>query len=298
MDELKAKAHSIKKQVIAVAAAEDEHVLHAVKAAVRENISEFVLVGKEKIIKEKAESIELDITNIPIVDEIVPLFAAEKAVCLIRERKADILMKGMVSTAELLKAVLQREKGLRTGKILSMAGVFDLPAYHKLLILTDPAVNHVQDITHKAGILKNGIEVSHVLGIQCPKVAPLSAIEKVNPSMPATVDAQILLEMAEKGEFKDMILEGPMPMDVAISKEAAQHKGINSQIAGDVDILLVPNIEAGSILYKAFVYLSQGRNAGIVLGAKAPIILTSRSDSADTKLNSMALALLIADYKR
>ncbi|MBB6444223.1 bifunctional enoyl-CoA hydratase/phosphate acetyltransferase [Bacillus benzoevorans] len=298
MDELRAKSFYENKQIIAVAAAEDEYVLHAVKAAVEEKISEFVLVGNEKIMKEKAESIALDLSNIPIVDEKEPHQAAEKAVSLIRESKAHILMKGTLSSAELLKAVLHKKEGLRTGNILSMAGVFELPAYHKLLILTDPAVNLVQDLTHKISMLKNGIEISQALGILRPKAAPLCAIEKVNPAMQATMDAQILCEMAEKGEIEDIILEGPMSLDVAISAEAAKQKGMVSQISGDVDILLTPNIEAGNILYKTLIHLAKGRNAGIVLGASVPIIMTSRSDSADAKMNSIALALLISDCRK
>lgn len=298
MDELKEKARYVQKQVIAVAAAEDEHVLQAIDTAVKEEFADFILVGdKEKIMK-KAASLSFNISAIPIIDEKVPAKAAEKVVSLIRNHKADIVMKGMVSSAEVLKAVLHKEKGLRTGNILSMAGVFELPAYHKLLILTDPAVNLIQDLTHKACILKNSIELSNTLGIQCPKAAALCAVEKVNPAMQATLDAQMLWEMFAKEEIKDVILEGPMPMDIAISRDAALQKGLDSEIAGDVDILLTPNLEAGNILYKTFVYLAQGRNAGIVLGAKVPIILTSRSDSADTKMNSIALALLISDYQR
>lgn len=298
MDELMQVARSVKKQVIAVAAAEDEHVLQAVAAALKEELSDFILIGDKESILKKAGFLSLDISGIPIIDEKVPIMAAEKAVSLIRNHHADILMKGMVSSADVLKAVLHKEKGLRTGNILSMAGVFELPSYHKLLILTDPAVNLVQDATHKAGILKNGIALSHAMGIQRPKAAAICAIEKLNPTMQATLDAHMLREMALKGEIKDVILEGPMPMDVAISRDAALHKGIESEIAGDVDILLTPNLDAGNILYKTFVYLVKGRNAGIVLGAKAPIILTSRADSADTKMNSIALTLLVSDYQR
>ena len=232
MDELKEKARSVKKQVIAIAAAEDEHVLQAVNAAIKEKFSEFVLVGDEEKIKKMAESISLDLTTIPIINEKLPLHAAEKAVSLIRDKKADILMKGMVSSAELLKAVLHKEKGLQTGNILSMSGVFELPAYHKLLIVTDPAVNHVQDVTHKAGILKNAIVISQVLGIPCPKAAPLCAIEKMNPAMQATVDAELLREMAAKGEIQDIIIEGPMPMDVAISRDAALRRGLKVKLQG------------------------------------------------------------------
>ncbi len=298
MDELKERARFVKKQVIVVAAAEDKYVLQAVNVAVKEEFADFILVGNKEEITKKADPLSLDLCAIPIVDEKLPLKAAEKAVSLIRNHQADILMKGMVSSADLLKAVLHKEKGLQTGNLLSMAAVFELPAFHKLLILTDPAVNLVQDVSHKAGMLKNAIEISHVLGNQRPKAASLCAIETVNPAMQATVDAQILREMALKGEIKDILLEGPMPLDVAVSKDAAQHKGIDNEIAGDVDILLTPNIEAGNILFKTFVYLTQGRHAGIVLGAKVPIILTSRSDSADAKMNSIALALLASDYQR
>lgn len=294
MDDLQARAHSIKKQTIVLAAAEDEHVLQAVHTAVTQDLSDFILVGDKEQIIQKAESVSLHLSGIPIIDEKEPMNAAAAAVQLIRDKKADILMKGMVSSADLLKAVLHKKYGLRTGEMMSMAAVFEIPAYHKLLVLTDPAVNHIQDLKHKAGMLENGIKVCHVLGIRRPKAAPLCSIETLNPAMQATVDAVILQEMAEKGIIMDVILEGPMSMDMAISREAAKQKGIDSLIAGDVDILLSPNIEAGNILYKTLVHLVKARNAGIVLGARVPIILTSRADSADAKVNSIALAQLIS----
>lgn len=295
MEELRARACMANNKVIAVAAAGDLHTLMAVKAATEQEYARFILLGDEKKIKELAADLSFRLMDIPLIDVKTPLDAARTAVGLIRQQKADVLMKGMVSTAELLKAVLHKEKGLRTGNMLSMAAVFQLPVYHKLLILTDPAVNHIQDLDQKAAMLRNGIAVAHALGIRKPKVAPLCAVENAEPSMRATIDAVKLAQMAAKGDFLDVNLEGPMPLDVAVSAEAAKNKGIHSQISGDVDLLLTPNIEAGNVLYKTFVHLMQGRNAGVVLGAKAPIILTSRADSADAKLNSMALALLLSD---
>jgi phosphate butyryltransferase len=298
IDELKQKALSSKKKVIVVAAAEDENVLEAIKETIHLGLANAILVGDIGKIESISDKIHFDLKKVTIIDRKIPKKSAEIAVNLIRMHDADMLMKGMINTSELLKVILDKEKGLRTGKILSLTSVFELPTYHKLLILTDAGVNLLPDVEEKIQILENAVQVCHVLGIQSPKVAILCAVEKVNPAMKATMDAAILSKMADRGQLKGMLIDGPLSMDVAISLEAAKKKGISSPVAGDPDLLLVPNIEAGNILYKSLVYLGNARNAGVVLGAKVPIIMTSRADSAEAKLNSIALGLLISDQQK
>ena len=295
MDEIKQKALSSEKQTIAVAAAEDKRVLEAIKETVQLGLADFVLIGNAGKIISISASIDFDLTKVKLIDGKTPRRSAEIAVNIIRMHDADILMKGMLHTGDLLKLVLDKEKGLRTGNILSLATVFEISAYHKLLVLTDAGVNLLPDVTEKVQILENAVKVCHVLGIPFPKVAILSAVEKVNPLMGSTTDAAILSKMAERGQIKGMIIDGPLSMDTAISRDAALKKGISSQVTGDPDLLLVPNIEAGNILYKSLIYLAEARNAGVILGAKVPIITTSRADSTDAKLNSIALALLMSD---
>ncbi len=285
-----AKSTEIKK--IAVAAAQDDDVLKAIKTAVEENICIPILVGdKEKIIK-LSEEISFDLDNIQIIDEKDLQQAAHRAVSLVSSGQAHIVMKGLIDTSIILKAVLDKEIGLRTGNILSHAAVFELDKYHKFLIVTDAAMNIAPNAEEKKQIIENALLLCHSLDIEKPKVAVICAKEKVSDKMPATLDAQILTEMNRDGKLSDCIVEGPFGLDNAISKEAAAIKGVKGDVAGDADILLMPNIEAGNVLYKALTYFSNSKNAGIILGAKAPIVLTSRADSDETKLNSIALAVI------
>ena len=278
---------------IAVAAAQDDDVLRAVQAAVKENICIPILVGDKERIKELCEEINFNIENIQIIDEKDVQEAARTAVALVSSGSADIVMKGLIDTSIILKAVLDKEIGLRTGSILSHASVFELDKYHKLLIITDAAMNIAPTASEKKQIIENTLTLCHSLDIETPKVAVVCAKEKVSDKMPATVDAQALVNMYKDGEIKGCIIEGPFGLDNAVSKEAAAVKGVKGEVAGDADILLMPNIEAGNVMYKALTYFSNSKSAGIILGARAPIVLTSRADSDETKLNSIALAAAI-----
>lgn len=277
---------------ISVAVAQDEDVLLAIKRAIDENIAEPILVGdKEKIIK-ISNDINLNLHNILIIDEKDIKEASLKAVSLVSTGEADILMKGLVDTSVLLKAVLDKNVGLRSGSILSHVAVFEIEKYHKILLITDAAMNILPNADEKRQILENSIRLSHSLGNENPKVAVVCAKEKVSLKMQSTVDADELVKLNKQGIIKGCIVGGPFGLDNAISKEAAKTKGITDVVAGDADILLMPNIEGGNVLYKALTYFSNSQSAGILLGASAPIVLTSRADSDTSKLNSIALAVL------
>lgn len=284
-------------KTLAVAVAQDKEVLLAVKAAHDIGVVDAILVGdKEKIIEEACK-IGMDVKEYEIIDEKDLTCASRKAVELVSSGNADVVMKGLVDTSIILKAVLDKEIGLRTGKILSHVAVFDVATYHKILFVTDAAMNIAPDLNQKKQIVENAVFVAHSLDINEPKVAAVCAKEKVNPKMPATVEAKELEEMNSRGEISGCIVGGPFALDNAISKEAAAHKGINHPVAGDADIILVPNIESGNVLYKSLAFLSNAKNAGVIVGASAPIVLTSRADSDEAKLNSIALAVLMAAKK-
>jgi len=290
-------AHAEGPKKIAVAFAQDEDVLKALKAAVKERICEPILVGdKEKII-DISNEINFDLSDIEIIDEKDGTLACRKAVSLVSSGQAQIVMKGLIDTSIILKAVLDKEIGLRTGNVLSHAAVFSVDTYHKFFIVTDAAMSIAPNADEKRQIVENAAVLSRALGAKVPKVAVICAKEKVNPKMQATLDAAELVEMQSEGKMAGCIVEGPYALDNAISKEAAELKGIKGEAAGDADILLMPNIEAGNVLYKALTYLANADNAGIILGAKAPIILTSRADSDKAKLNSIALSVLVSSFK-
>ncbi len=278
------------KRKIAVSAAEDEPVLQAVAAAEKAGIAEAILVGNEEKIRTIAEQIEVDLSNFEIINEKDPARSAKIAVSLIRESKAQILMKGMVSTADFLRAVLNKEAGLRQGDMLSHIGFFDPPAYHKVIALTDAAQNIAPSFEEKVTILKNAVDLFHRLGVAQPKVSVLAAVENVNMKMQSTVDAAILVQMNRRRQIKGCIIDGPLAFDNAVSLEATHHKGIESPVAGDTDLLLAPNIEVGNVLYKCFTYFGGASVAATILGAACPIVLTSRADSDRSKLMSIALA--------
>lgn len=290
-------ANTMGSKKVAVAFAQDEDVLLALKAAVNENICSPILVGDKSKIIEISKDINFDLNNIEIIDEKDGTEACRKAVSLVSSGKADIVMKGLIDTSIILKAVLDKEIGLRTGNILSHAAVFSVDTYHKFFIVTDAAMSIAPNADDKRQIIENTVKLSRSLGAEIPKVAVICAKEKVNEKMQATLDAQQLVEMQHDGKITGCIVEGPYALDNAISKEAAELKGIKGEAAGDADILLMPNIESGNILYKALTYLANADNAGIILGAKAPIVLTSRADSDKAKLNSIALAVLVSSFK-
>jgi len=253
-----------------------------------------ILVGPIGRIREVAASAHLDLGNAEIIDAPHSHAAAAAAVQLVREGRAQLLMKGSLHTDELLGAVVARETGLRTGRRLSHAFIMDVPTYHKVLIVTDAAINIAPTLEDKADICRNAIELAHSLGVAQPKVAVLAAVETVTSKMPATIDAAALCKMADRGQITGGLLDGPLAFDNAISKEAAQMKGINSAVAGDPDILIAPDLEAANILAKLLTFLANSDSAGLVLGAKVPIILTSRADSVRARIASCAVAVLAA----
>ncbi len=250
-----------------------------------------ILVGPAAKIAEIAKAAGIDLGGLEIIDvPAQPRAAAEKAVALVREGRAEVLMKGSLHTDELLSAVVSRDKGLRTGRRISHAFLMDVPTYHKVLIVTDAAINIAPTLEDKVDICQNAIDLAISLGVKTPKVAILAAVETVNSKMPATIDAAALCKMADRGQIKGGLLDGPLAFDNAISKEAAKTKGIKSEVAGDPDILLAPDLEAGNILAKQLSFLANADSAGLVLGARVPIILTSRADSVRSRIASCAVA--------
>jgi len=257
-----------------------------------------LLVGPAQKIKETAAAANIDLDGHEIIDVSHSNASAAKAVELIREGRAEILMKGSLHTDELMAAVVSREGGLRTGRRISHVFVMDVPTYHKVLIVTDGAINIAPTLEDKVDICQNAIDLAISLGLETPKVAILAAVETVTSKMPATIDAAALCKMAERGQIKGGILDGPLAFDNAISKEAARTKGIKSTVAGDPDILLAPDLEAGNILAKQLSFLANADSAGMVLGARVPIILTSRADSVRSRIASCAVAKLVAHARR
>lgn len=293
-EELISKANQKTLKKVSVSNAQDEPVLQAVKAAKEQNIATAILVGDEAKIREIAASIDMDLTDFEIINEPDTEAAALKAVELVHNGKADILLKGLLETKTFLKSVLNKEVGLRTGKMLSHVCVFEIEGINRLLFFTDVAFNTYPTLADKVNIINNAVEVAHACGIECPKVAPLCAVETVNPKMQPTVDADNLTKMYEGGDFKGCQIYGPLSMDLAIDPEAAVHKGVTNPVAGHADILLFPNIDAGNITYKILVRTAKVKIGNVLVGTSAPVVLTSRSDDFQTKLNSIALATAIA----
>ncbi len=286
---------------VAVAVAHDQSVLEAVAEAKKQEIAESVLVGDKREIMRISEEKGLEVNERDVIDEPEELAAARKAVEIVSSGGAHIFMKGYIHTDDFLRAALDKEVGLRTGVVMSHVFILDVPEMEKLLFITDGAMNIAPDLVQKAEIMLNAIHLAHIFGLEEPKVAVLAAVELVNPKMPATVDAACLANMAHRRQFSPKCrVDGPFALDNAISVAAAKHKKIGGDVAGLGDILLVPNIEAGNMLAKSYVYLAGGaaKLAGVVVGAKAPIVLTSRADSAESKLYSIAAAVLMADVKR
>jgi phosphotransacetylase len=257
-----------------------------------------VLVGPAAKIEEIAKSSKIDLGKTEVVDAPHSHGAASKAVELVRQGKVELLMKGSLHTDELLGAVVARETGLRTGRRLSHVFIMDVPTYHKILIVTDAAINIAPTLEDKVDICQNAIDLAIQLGVETPKVAILAAVETVNSKMPATLDAAALCKMADRKQITGGILDGPLAFDNAISKQAAETKGIKSAVAGDPDILLTPDLEAGNILAKQLIFLANADSAGVVLGARVPIILTSRADSVRSRIASCGVAMLAAHARR
>ncbi|WP_300281847.1 bifunctional enoyl-CoA hydratase/phosphate acetyltransferase [Peptacetobacter sp.] len=286
---------SKQKPILSVAAAHDEEVLLAVKDACKMNIIKAILIGDEKKIREISKKINFDLSEVEIINEVDLKLCAEKAVKLVSSKKADYVMKGLLDTSIILKEVLNKEYGLRTDSLLSHVMIYEVPNYHKLLILTDGGMNIDPDVPQKKKIIENAIKAGKSLGIDTLKVACLAAKEKVNPKMKRTVDADELKNMNQQGMFgKNIIVEGPIAFDLAISKQACRIKGYESEVGGDADILLVPNIETGNGIGKALTYMANAKSAGIIMGAKSPIVLVSRADTHESKLYSIAYGAIIS----
>lgn len=282
-----------RKKKLVLAAAHDDNALEAVVNACKAGIVEAILVGNKDKILEIAQKNHFDLNSFEIIDEKDVDKAAAIAVKMVHDKHADILMKGNLGTANLLRAVLNKEYGLRSGELLSHLALFELPTYHKIIALTDAAMNIAPDFNGKVSIIKNSVEYMRKIGIEKPKVAVLSAVETVNPDMKSSMEASALAKMADRGQIKNCLIDGPLAFDNAISKHSAEHKGIVSQVAGDADLLVGDDIEASNAMYKSFIFFAQAKCAAVIVGASAPIVLTSRADSDDTKLNSIALAAAV-----
>ena len=276
----------------------DESSLSGAMDAARLGLIVPILVGPAAIITEVAKSKGIDIDGVQIVDAETTRASAAKAVELVRLGQAELVMKGSLHSDEVLGAVIAKETGLRTGRRLSHAFVMDVPTYHKVLIVTDAAINIAPTLEDKADICQNAIDLARTFGVDRPRVAILAAVETVNSKMPATLDAAALCKMADRGQIKGGILDGPLAFDNAISRDAANTKGITSEVAGDPDILLAPDLEAGNMMAKMLSFLANADSAGLVLGAKVPVILTSRADSVRARVASCAVAVMAAHARR
>ena len=279
---------------VVVAAAGDEHTLEAIREAVDEGIVKPVLVGDRAKIKEIADEIGLTVAQEDIYDEPDAVAAAQKSVALIHEGKGDFIMKGKLETSQILKPVVNKETGLGTGRVMSHFVFDELPYYHKLLVTTDGGMMTYPTLEQKKEIIMNTVETLRALGYENPKIACVAAVEKVNPKMPETVEADALKQMNANGELTGCIVEGPISLDIALSREIADLKGFVSPVAGDADVILVPNIQVGNILGKSITVIARGNMAGFIVGAKVPIVLTSRGSSAREKYLSLVLASAVA----
>lgn len=294
MEQLLEGARKSHQNAVAVVAAEDDDVLKAIKIAREEKIVRPVLIGKESKIKEISDEIQFDLGGIDIIDEPVHQKAALRALDLFHSNKVDLLMKGSISTGTLLRVFLNRENGIRTDKILSHVGVFTVEGINKLMYISDAAINIKPSVQEKVDICRNAIEIAHRLGNKMPEVALITPFEKVDlESIPSSVDAALIAKMGDCGQIKGAHIEGPISLDLAISKKAAKIKDYKRPIAGKADIFIASDIQAGNVFYKALIYFARAKMGGVVAGAQTPIILTSRADSDETKLLSIALAIMI-----
>ncbi len=293
LEDLKKLLENQPTRKLVLAAGQDIDSLGAVIKAYKEGLVEPILVGDKVGIRDIATSQGFDLTGIKIIHETDLDKSVEISVKLVNDHKADILMKGRVGTSTLLKAVLNKEWGLRTGKLLSHLALFEVGTYHKLIAVSDVAMNIAPNLQDKIAILNNSVACLNKLGIKMPKVAVLGAVEMVNENMEATLDAALLSKMNQRDQIRNCIVDGPLAFDNAVSLESARYKGIRSEVAGDTDLLLMPDIEVGNVLYKSLVFFAGAKVAAVILGASAPIILTSRSDSEEAKYDSILLAAAV-----
>ena len=297
--DLVSKVSEFEMKKVSIAVAQDSAVLEAVRAAKDRKIADAILVGDEDKINAVAKEINVDISDFEIIDVKDDVEASLTAVKLVRDGVADMYMKGLINTKDFLKSVLNKECGLRTGNPLSHVCVFDVKGIDHLLFLTDVAFIPYPTLEDKANIINNTLEITKACGVDNPKVAPLAAVEVVNPKMPVTVEAAELTQMNKDGKITGCIVDGPLSLDLAIDPEAAKHKGATDRaIQGDADVLLFPDIHAGNLVYKAMVHTADAVNGNLLTGTKAPVILTSRSDTFEVKVNSLALGAVVAEYMK
>jgi len=282
----------------AVVQAYDPDVLEALLEAERLGLAEAVLVGPRARIERAARQVGYALRDGAVVETASEDEAIRVAIRLVREGEADLLMKGKVTTASLIRGVLDRDAGLRTGRLLSQVIVFEVPGFDRLMLMTDAAVNIAPTLAEKADICRNAIEVAHAIGIDRPNVVLLTALEFVNPQMPATVDAAALVQMNRRGQIAGAYLEGPLALDVPLSRFAADRKAIDSPVVEATDVFIAPSIEAANILFRAMTYFAGGRSGGIIVGAGVPLILLSRAEPAETKVHSIAIAIMLAHHRR
>ena len=296
LDEIMNLAKTFGKSRVVVPAAEDKHVIEAVTEAQKIGLIDACLIGNKNKILSIADELQIDATGYEILDELNIDKAIRLSIEMVNNGKADIIMKGMLQTADLLKAVLDKDASLRQkNRILSHVVILESKNYPKLLYITDVGLNVAPDLKQKMSIIQNTVDVALRLGNDKPKVAVLSAVEIVNPDMQCTMDAAVLSKMAERGQIKNCMIDGPLALDNAINKEAAAQKNLKGLVAGDADILLVPDIEAGNILYKGLSFLGGFRSiGGVIVGAKIPLVVVSRAESTESKLYSIALAIILS----
>jgi len=292
--QLMKEAREVGPKTVAIAAAHEQEILLAAEDAEKRGLADCILVGDRTAIGEIAEQASMHIGRMMVIHEPEPKQAARKVMELVRLGHAQIAMKGKIETGEFLRAALDREVGLRVGRLLTHVGIFEIPGFDRLIFISDAGVVVAPTMEQKIEIVQNAIYVAQRLGVEQPKVAILAATEMVNPKIPTTLDAANLSKMADRGQIKGGLIDGPLALDNAISLESAQIKGIKSDVAGRADILIPPDVEAANVLAKAITYFAKGNMAGVVVGGKSPLIVASRSDPHETKLVSMALGVLLA----
>jgi phosphate butyryltransferase len=298
LDEIVDAARTCGGARIAVAAGHDRDAIAALKESEAKGLAEGILIGDAPKIRSISDEIGFSIPESRLIHEPDESAAARKAICMIRDGKADLLMKGKIGTATLIHAVLDRDTGIRGNRILSQVIVFKVPGFDRLMLMSDAAINIAPTIGQKAEICRNAISVAHAIGIKKPNLAALCALELANPDMPATIDAAALSAMNRRGQITGAYIEGPIALDVPLSRFAAERKGIDSPVVENTDIFIAPCIEAGNILYRAILYFAKGESGGIVIGGRVPLILLSRAESPETKIRSIAIGILVANADR
>lgn len=296
LDEMKRIARELPSKRVAVVRADEVETITAIGTAVGDDMVDAVLIGPEKGIRESAEKAGVDLNGIEIIHAEDDDTASVKGVEEVRSGRADVIMKGLVATSSFLHAILDREKGIRGPGVLSHVAAFDIPNYPKLLLITDAAMNIAPDFDMKVGMLRNAVIVSKALGIPRPKTTYVCAKEVPYEKMPCTMEAARMKEMADRGEFGDIIFDAPLAMDLAVSSDACRIKKIDTPVGGDADLLILPDIEAANVLYKTLIFLAGGELGAVIMGAKNPVVLTSRADSAESKLCSIVLSGIVASY--